>query len=542
MAGGRVGLDGIHGATMSSITLNEQVPNTMVQIGDPYTQKKLMDFIIEARDLNLFTSITDNGAGGLSSSVGEMAEKTNGAKIDLAQVPLKYPGLKPWEILVSESQERMTLAVSKNKWKAISDLAKRRGVEISHIGEFTNSGHFEIYHQETCVGFLDLNFLHNGLSPMKLEAKWDGKKLLKPTYKKNDKVIKDLPKTHLEILKTLMSDRTIASKEPFIRQYDHEVQAATIVKPFEGMKQTAPNDGGVILLEPHGGTIGKALAISSGLCPQFSHLDTKLMAQMSVDECYRQLISLGANPEKIAMTDNFCWPDPLQSKNNPDYSHKLAQLVRAGLGLKEASLAYEAPMISGKDSMKNDFVDEEIKISVPPTLLVTGMGYVEELGDIKKSSIKKSGLLVYLIGPKFSSNYFGHYLSKYFDIESNNDFSWSLPESFNFYRLISKSRNLISSMHDVSEGGLLVTLSEKLFLNKLGCKIENKKLTTENFYSEYPSQFVVSIDADKRSDFEKVFSEFSTYIGTTIDQYEIQIEQEQINLQEVEKAWRVSWE
>lgn len=538
MSGGKVGHDGIHGATMSSIAMNETVPNTMVQIGDPFTQKKLSDFILKLRDLALIEGITDNGAGGLSSSIGEMAERTNGAFVDISQVPLKYQGLAPWEIMVSESQERMSYAIKPENLNAVIELSKKYNVETSKIGEFQSNGFFEIKNKNTTVGLISLDFLHNGIPRLKLKAK----NQLVPSLYKNWKATgkNKMPMADFKTcLMKVIADKNIVSKKAFIESYDHEVMAASIVKGLEGKKQNSPNDCGAIWLSPHHGNKDKAIAVGNGLQYQFSKVDCELMAKLSFDEAMRSVVVIGANPEKIAMCDNFCWPDPIASDNNIDGEFKLFQLVKTNQGLYEIATKYQVPLISGKDSMKNDFIEGDIKISVEPTLLMSAIGLVEQVSNIKKSAFKNE-CLIYRLGLDFGKNYFGHFLAKYFEISSSDQFHWNLDDSISFYHKYFKHLNLIAAAHDISEGGLAVALSESLFLNQLGINLIDS-ITLEELFSEYPSQFIVAVELDKKSDFEKVFASEAMYLGKTDQSRMIQWRNESIDVSELQKIWSFEW-
>ncbi|MBT3584953.1 MAG: phosphoribosylformylglycinamidine synthase, partial [Halobacteriovoraceae bacterium] len=310
MIGGAIGADGIHGATFSSLELNENSPATAVQIGDPLTQKRTSDFLLEARDLGLYSSVTDNGAGGLSSSVGEMATMTGGAEIDLSLCPMKYPGLTPYELMISESQERMTVAVPPLKGEEFLALAKARGVSASDIGEFNQGGYLSIYYGKNLVADLELDFLHDGLPSMNLCAKWDGPRI-KESWLKDGLIENKGGKTTIkEGLNSLLSRPNIVSKESWVRRYDHEVQAATHIKPFGGETASGPNDSGVIWLYPHGGEKDAAAVIGCGLNPFLSQYDPYLMAQFSVDEAIRNIVATGGDIDNCCLLDNFCWPDP----------------------------------------------------------------------------------------------------------------------------------------------------------------------------------------------------------------------------------------
>ncbi len=553
MVGGAVGADGLHGATSSSLALDSTTPSGMVQIGAPLTQKRVMDFVLEARDLGLYSSITDNGAGGLSSSIGEMSEKTNGAKVWLEKVPLKYPGLKPWQIFVSESQERMTLAVPSNQIEKLTSLAQARGVDATVVGEFTASGKLEILYQDQLVGNISLAFLHGGLPKMKLKAKWNGPEK-RTTWKKSPRVRKTLT-TLTEALETLVTDPSIASKETWVRQYDHEVQAATAVKPFEGVAHSAPNDGGLVWMGAHGNRGFSGAAVSSGICPDFSLMDAGLMAKLAADEAVRNLIVMGVDPNKIALIDNFCWPDPLPGPKNPDAEHKLAQLVRTCRSLADLVRSYGMPLISGKDSMKNDFIgkfsdDREVKISVLPTLLVTAMGYHPDVRRALKAHALPGNIL-YLVGQAPGQNteqYFGTTLEKYFEVESMQALNdWKLDTTRALYETFFQATEsgLIESAHDLSEGGLLVALFETLILNQGGIKIDLSKCKNDwaFAFNENPGRMVVSVAPKNISAFEKTFSSHPvTKLGEINTQATIELVRqtgtELVSVQALEKLWK----
>ncbi len=523
MAGGRIGKDGIHGATFSSMELVDGVPTSVVQIGDPITQKRLGDFLIEARTLGLFNSVTDNGAGGLSSSVGEMSQLTNGAHVDLEKALIKYPGLSPFELMVSESQERMTFSVAPKKIKLFLDLAHKRSVEASVIGEFNNSGFLSIFYEGESVGNIDLHFLHESLLPMKLKSHFDPTHMaphwIKQTIKKPRLPLKaqkfDLEKILLELFRS----PNIRSHENYIRRYDHEVKAATIVKPFTGTKEvgfSAPSDAGVIWMKPHGGGADNSIAIACGLCPKVSKFDTYLMAEYAVDEAVRNAICVGANPDEMVLVDNYCWPDPISSARNPDAEYKLAQLVRASKALYDISLDYGMPFVSGKDSMKNDFIginefQETIKISVPPTLLVTALGRVPSISMIRTSEIKKESELLYLIGENLIQFQSAFELGElYEDYQVQYPLPQLNPKSqIEIYRKIhlALKDKLIESSHDISDGGLLLALAEKMMGTTLGIKISIDLPEKEwiNFlFNESAGRILVTVNPKNQKAFEQI--------------------------------------
>ncbi len=537
MVGGAVGIDGIHGATASSLVMDKNTTLGMVQIGDPFSQKRMLDFLLDARDKLLYNSITDNGAGGLSSSVGEMSGGTNGAHLNLETVPLKYKGLAPWQILVSESQERMTLSVPVENWDKLKKLADLYQVEVTSVGTFTKDGFFTCSFQEQEVCRLSLAFLHDGLPKMELKANFDG---AYKSWKGPRKSLGVSSYDHKTIMQELLKEPIIASKEKWVRQYDHEVQGATAVKPFEGLKDTAPNDAGVLWYGAYHLEGKDGFAVASGMCPHFSEIDTKLMTKLAVDEAVRNLLCHGADPEKIALVDNFCWPDPTPGARNPDAEFKLAQLVRSCMGLKEMIETYEMPLVSGKDSMKNDYVGEKLKISVLPTLLVTGLGHVPDVTKNLKSQAQK-GHLLYRIGLKNYQEYFGHFLSRVTDIPKCDlqEFEWKKIRALYTRVFESTQKDLLSSIHDISEGGLMVALFETLLMDNLGCNLNVNQNPLPFLYSEMPGHFVVSVSKEKQTAFENHFSaDVREFLGEANSSGMINVQNHSLSVTELAKSWR----
>ncbi|MBL7665942.1 MAG: hypothetical protein JNM93_12475 [Bacteriovoracaceae bacterium] len=548
VVGGAVGKDGIHGATFSSLELTEGAPATVVQIGDPITQKRVMDFLLAAQKQELYCSITDNGAGGLSSSIGEMAAQTNGARIDLKKSPIKYPGLSPFEIMISESQERMSVAVEAKEIKKFLAMAEAYGVKASVLGEFTDSGFLEIFYGEKLVAYLNLSFIHDSLIPLKLKAKWTGPEERVFWHKKETR--STLPNVTQKIFEQLLARPNIKSKEAWVRQYDHEVQAATLVKPFTGKTMSGPSDAGVVWLYPHGGEENQAVTISCGMWPQISHYDCYLMALYSVDEAVRNAISTGANPKKMVLVDNFCWPDPVLSQKNPDAEYKCAQLVRANLGLYEAATTYSMPFVSGKDSMKNDYyqVDAQgkpLKISVPPTLLVTAMGEVEEVENLVTTDFKKADDLIYMVGLCQYQNLNESELSRTFLTDKvkpedvNLDFNFSLYQKM--YQLI--QNKTFSSVHDISDGGMLTAVFESCLGGDLGAELElsaYKNNLLPLLFNESTGRFVLSLNPKDEKKMEAELKDFNLIkLGKVTSDSTLKINKDLTwNMSHLSKIWR----
>lgn len=496
--GGRVGQDGIHGATFSSEALSSGSPVGAVQIGDPITQKKLSDAIVkEARDQKLYNSITDNGAGGISCSVAEMAKESNGCLVNLEKVPLKYPGLEPWKIWISESQERMTLAVPKNKWKKFSELMISRDVEATIIGKFNDSGRCVVnYHKKTIMD-IDMKFLHDGLPvrPMKTKS-------IKNIFK--EPVIPQ-QKNLNEVLLIMMKRLNITGFEFISKQYDHEVQANSVIKPLQG-KGKINSETSVI--KPVFSS-NRAVVISQGLYPSYSEIDCYQMAGSSIDTAVRNLVVAGADINKIHLLDNFCWC----SSNDPQ---RLYQLKKAAQGCYDFAKIYETPYISGKDSMFNDFkgYDEKgdpIKISVPPTLLISSIGIIEDVTKTISIDVKFPGDLVYILGETKEelggSEYFALYKSvgnKVPKVEAQKN--KKLYQSF--YK--AGRSQLISSAISITRGGLGIALAKTALAGKLGIEVCLNNLLGRVFhndfvlFSESQGRILITINPKNKKIFEKI--------------------------------------
>ncbi|MFZ0243594.1 MAG: AIR synthase-related protein, partial [Desulfobacterales bacterium] len=512
MCGGRVGKDGIHGVTASSETYSEHTPAGHVQIGDPYTQKKMHDFLLDARDRGLIRFITDNGGGGLSSSVGESARFSNGCDITLEKVPLKYEGLDQWEIWVSESQERMTVAVRPQDLAQFMALSARHAVESTVIGHYTDSGKLHItYNGKTCA-FVDLDLLESGFPQWQFEARWrppEGRGLSEPVLKE--------PTAVGRLLTDMLARPNICSKEWIFRQYDHEVQGGSVIKPLVGADHDVNSDASVTrpLLESTRG-----LAMAQALLPAYSAIDAYHMTACTIDEAVRRLVAVGAGLEHIGGVDNFCWPnirfDPLA---NPDGRFKAAQLVRACRALKDMCLDYEIPLLSGKDSM---YVDGHLagrygevhKISALETLQFTTIGVIEDVTACVTMDSKVPGDLVYVLGltrnELGASEYYQHLGYTGLNVPQVR------PQEFkSVYRALEQAikAGWCASVHGIYRGGLGIHLALVAMAGNLGLEADLARLPREQvtrsdtaLFSESAGRFIVTLDPRRQEPFKTLFN------------------------------------
>jgi phosphoribosylformylglycinamidine synthase subunit PurSL len=528
MCGGRIGKDGIHGATFSSEELRKESPAQAVQIGDPITQRNMYEFLIEARDLGLYRALTDNGAGGLSSSIGEMSRLSGGADMDLAKASLKYDGLQAWEIFLSEAQERMSLAVAPEKLDQFLELAKRREVEATALGNFTDSGALVVRYGERMVAHLDLEFLHEGGPRMTIEAHWQPPQIPAPKLPR-----KGLRNRHIT---EMLSALNLCSKEFKSRQYDGEVKGLSIVKPFVGVHSDVPSDATVMLVE-HGCREGMVLA--DGINPFYSDLDAYAMMESVIDEAVRRIISVGGRLDRIAGLDNFCWPDPVFSKKTPDGPYKMAQLVRANKALYDVTTAYKVPAISGKDSMKNDSVRGGRKISIPPTVLFSTIGKIDDIRRAVTLYYKKPGDAVYVIGltkNEMGGSEFYRMLAR--QQGSPSSYGGQVPRldiatALALYRSMNDAtdRELLRSSHTPTLGGLAAAFVLPSIGGDLGVEIDLSLLACEEtltddakLFSESNSRFVISCAPENEAAVEEIFRGLPcARVGRVVEERRIRI-------------------
>jgi phosphoribosylformylglycinamidine synthase len=509
--GGRTGRDGIHGATFSSAELTEEsetLSGGAVQIGNAITEKMVADVILVARDRGLFSSITDCGAGGFSSAVGEMGEEM-GAEVWLDRCPLKYSGLTYTEIWISEAQERMVLAVPPANWDELHALCEAEGVEATIIGEFQQTGRLVLKYNDAQVADLSMQFLHDGRPPVIREAIYEPI----PTTPLSAPAAGEGSATRYDDdIKRILASLNVCSKEWIIRQYDHEVQAGSVIKPLVGVVNDGPSDAAVI--RPNLNS-SRGLAVACGMNPRYGDLDTYWMAASAIDEAVRNCVAVGANPDRIAILDNFCW-------GNTERPEVLGSLVRAALACYDVAVAFGTPFVSGKDSLNNEFsyVDADGQpqtVAIPPSLLITALGQLDDVSRAVSMDLKESGNVVYLVGTTHDELGGSHY-ALVNDMHGGDVPRVDLEAAPRVFHAVHNwiNRGLLRSCHDLSEGGLAIAAAEMAFAGGLGLELDlaiaakkpgfsiSDDITL--LFSESNTRFLVEVAAEKQADFEAVQS------------------------------------
>ncbi len=498
VVGGRTGRDGIHGATFSSGQMtheHETVFSHAVQIGNAITEKKVLDVLLQANEKGLYEAITDCGAGGLSSAVGEMGEEL-GAEVDLDTVPLKYTGLSYTEIWISEAQERMVIAVKPENREAILNIFESENVEATVIGRFTNDRKLHLRYNGQQVGELDMDFLHDGVPKYSRQAVWVAPAVSEPASTGKD--------GYNDELMAILSSYNVASKEWVIRQYDHEVQGGSVVKPLTGVANDGPGDAAVV--QPKLSS-SRGLAISCGMNPLYGDIDPYWMALAGIDEAIRNLICVGGRVDRIALLDNFCWGDC----TNPQ---TFGTLVRAAQACYDGAMAYGAPFISGKDSLNNEFACEDgTTICIPATLLISAMSLVDDIEKCVTMDAKKAGNLLFVVGRTHNELGGSHYYKLRGQLGANVP-KLALELAPQIARKISQAiaDGLVASCHDCSEGGLAVALAEMAFAGGLGIEADLHALPTSKdctavetqLFSESNSRYVVEVQPQHYDAFAKL--------------------------------------
>jgi phosphoribosylformylglycinamidine synthase len=512
--GGRTGRDGIHGATFSSIELTEDsetVSGGAVQIGNAIAEKMLLDVILQARDRGLYHAITDCGAGGFSSAVGEMGEHT-GAEVWLDRAPLKYAGLSYTEIWISEAQERMVLAVPPESWSEFHALCAKEGVEATIIGRFTDTRRLVLKYQDRPVGELAMSFLHDGRPPVIREAVF--------TPPPREPFRAPARSRYDEDLLAILGSLNVCSKHWVIRQYDHEVQAASVVKPLVGASCDGPSDAAVLRPLFHS---PRGLVIANGMNPRYGDLDPYWMAAAAIDEALRNTVAVGADPQRIAILDNFCW-------GNTNRPETLGSLVRAAIGCHDTAVAFGVPFISGKDSLNNEFSYQASDgsrrtVSIPPSLLISAIGQMDDAARAVTMDLKQPESLIYQLGvtrEELGGSHWGLVTDAGGGTVPRVDFEAAPQILSGLHRAI--EAGYVLSCHDLSEGGLAVAAAEMAFAGGLGLDIDLPPLQDDSLiqdagvllFSESCTRFLVEVPAASSREFEALFdADLVTLIGET---------------------------
>lgn len=515
LVGGRTGRDGIHGVTFASAELSEESEKSCVQIGNPIMERRVMDCLLRVSDEGILNSLTDCGGGGLSSAVGEIG-KSIGVKVWLDKVPLKYAGLSPREIWISESQERMVLSVSSKHLSKVMEIFQSENVEATAIGEFTNDKRLQLYYKNSLVCDLDMEFLHNGL-PMPFKKA----KLKVPPRQKYD-----LPKPieFSSILLAVVSNINSSSREWIIREYDHEVQGSSVVKPLIGVNSIGPQDAVVIKprLEKNRGIV-----ISCGINPGYGRLDAYNMALSVIDEALRNLVATGGCIEKAAMLDNFCF-------SSPEREEVLGDIVMSARGCYDAAVAFGVPFISGKGSLYNEWSDNQGRIHlIPPTLLISAIGVIDDIHTCVTMDLKAPCNDIYLIGATAAelggSEYF-----KVIGIESGQVPDVDLKRAPQIMKQVHTAieQGIIKSAHDLSEGGLGLAVSEMAFSGDIGVNIDLKYLIYISeevrfdflLFSESNTRFLLEVEKKHADQIDKIFKGLPyAKIGETTKDHNLKI-------------------
>ena len=513
--GGRTGRDGIHGATFSSAELtdtSEQTDGGAVQIGNAITEKMAQDVLLKARDENLFTALTDCGAGGYSSAIGEMGEEI-GAEVYLDKVPLKYDGLSYTEIWISEAQERMVFSIPEANWQRFHDLCASESVVATIIGRFEPTGQLTLKYGDTVVGDVSMKFLHDGRPPVVREATYQ------PAPTTPIKIESATPTDNGTTLKKILGSLNVASKHWVIRQYDHEVQGASVIKPLVGVCNDGPSDAAVLrpVLDSKRGVV-----VSCGMNPHLGDFDPYHMAASSIDEAFRNCVAVGGDPSRVGLLDNFCW-------GYTDRPETLGTLVRAAIACQDLAIAFDAPFISGKDSLHNEFSYQDQDgsrktISIPSTLLISELAQVDDVTTCVTMDLKAAGNLLYQVGT--TKNEFG---GSHFGLV-NDQPGGEVPKvdtavaKLTFHTLHKAIKNrLVRSCHDMSEGGLAVSVAEMAFAGGFGATVNldsvpcSSDATDEmtKLFAESNSRFVCEVAPENKAAFEAMMNEIACQqIGT----------------------------
>ncbi|WP_404308096.1 phosphoribosylformylglycinamidine synthase subunit PurL [Neorhodopirellula lusitana] len=545
--GGRTGRDGIHGATFSSAELtseSESLSGGSVQIGNAITEKMVLDVLMQARDAGLYNAVTDCGAGGFSSAVGEMGEEL-GAEVWLDKAPLKYDGLTYTEIWISEAQERMVLAVPEDKWEALRDLCESEGVEAAAIGRFVPTGRLKLTFNGDTVGDVAMSFLHDGRPPIIRDAVYEPPVVKPVTIPQRD------AKANTDTLLKILGSYNVASKHWVIRQYDHEVQAGSVIKPLVGPQCDGPGDAAVVRPKLNS---YRGLVISCGMNPHYGDFDTYHMATSAIDEAMRNAVAVGADPSKIAILDNFCW-------GYTDRAETLGSLVRSAIACQDMAVTLGTPFVSGKDSLNNEFsyfndAGEKQTIAIPPSLLISAMGQIADVRKAVTMDLKEAGNVLFLVG-KTSCELGG---SHYGLVEDQAGGEVPKVDAVYAKQVFATVHSAIDagelrSCHDLSEGGLAASAVEMALAGGLGLnlnldtvdhKVDGELTSAELLFSESNTRFLIEVEPGNAESLQKRFTEASVplaRLGEVVEATTVEIQDGEasvlsVGIAEAKAAWQ----
>ena len=542
--GGRTGRDGIHGATFSSGELTHEHETEFshaVQIGNAITEKKMLDTIVQARELGLYSCITDCGAGGLSSAVGEMGERI-GAEVHIDRIPLKYAGLTYAETWISEAQERMVLAVPQEDLPRILKVFADENVEATVIGHYGVEGRMlRLFYDGQLVGELEMELLHEGCPRPVKDAVYEKVNRPSPALPDRD--------SYNETLLKVLGLPNVASKEWIIRQYDHEVQGGSAIKPLVGATEDGPGDAAVIrpVLASR-----KGVVVSCGMNPKLGDLDPYQSALHAVDEALRNSVAVGGNLERTAILDNFCWGNC----NKPD---RMGTFVQSAKGCRDAALAYGTPFVSGKDSLNNEFqTDAGETIAIPATLLISAISVIDDVGRCVTADAKEAGNVLLLIG-ETGGELGGSHVLMAEGLESGNDVPpVDLQANLAVMRALQAAieAGCVRACHDLSEGGLAVAAAETAFAGGLGVELDLAAAPTGDaevspaakLFAESAGRFLVEVAPDKRDAFLEFVKDCPVgEIGTVTDTGRVAINAEgktliDLPIADAKAAWQATFD
>lgn len=524
VVGGKTGRDGIHGATFSSAEMTHKTQNvnsSAVQIGNAIEEKRMFDAILEASKLHLIRAIQDCGAGGFSSAVGEMGEEI-GVNVDISKAPLKYQGLLPWEIWVSESQERMALAISPKNIKKFLAVCKKYNVEATILGKFDGKKKIKVRFGHEVVCDLDTNFLYHGLPQRIMKGIGKNKKI-------KNKNIHVRQKDVFELVNKILADENISSKEPIVRLYDHTVQGTNIMQPYIGEKLDGPTDGAIIrpiLGKPYG------MVLSHGLNPILNNIDPYRGSLWAGIEALSNYVAVGGDIHQASFINNYIWPFPDEES--------LWSLDKSVDAVVDMMKLFKIPVISGKDSLSSTYRGKKGNvIKIPPVLCMSVFGRIPDVSKTVSSDFKNPGNAIFLVGKLDSENMGGSMMYQKLGIDSGNVPLPNLKTLPMLFEKIHKgiTSGKILSCHDVSEGGFISSIFEMCVGGNVGAEIQFSEKNVLHIFNETPGTFIIELE--KKEDAKKLFGKLPyTFLGKTTEEKTLKLNTINLDLEKLTKAWK----